>query len=81
MYLVVLGAVFLAMKFGGFSPVFEWPWHWVLSPFAGAVIWWTYADWSGWTARENARREQLRLRKRIERIRQAMHSAFGRHRR
>jgi small Trp-rich protein len=51
MYLVVLGVCFLVMKLGGWAPVADWPWWGVLLPFAGAVLWWWYADSSGLTKR------------------------------
>ncbi len=52
MYLVVLGVLFLAMKVAAFGPVADWPYWAVLLPFGGAVVWWTYADKSGWTQRQ-----------------------------
>lgn len=49
MYLVLVGALLVVLKFGDVSPVVEWSWWWVLSPFAGAVVWWTYSDMTGLT--------------------------------
>ncbi len=51
MYLVVLGVLLLAMKLAELGPVGGWSYWAVLWPFAGAVIWWAYADKSGWTKR------------------------------
>jgi small Trp-rich protein len=51
MWFVVLGVALIAMKLAEFGPVAAWPWWWVLSPFAGAVVWWIWADATGYTKR------------------------------
>ncbi|HSW16127.1 MAG TPA: TIGR04438 family Trp-rich protein [Ramlibacter sp.] len=67
MYLVFLGVVFLAMKTLEINPVAEWSWIGVLSPLALAVVWWTWADWSGYTKRKAIQREVTRQRNRLRR--------------
>jgi|GEM_PF-212830 small Trp-rich protein len=51
MVFVLLGVALVIMKLLDFGPAAVWPWWWVLSPFAGAVIWWAWADMSGYTKR------------------------------
>jgi small Trp-rich protein len=67
MYLLVVGIILLAMKYLEVGPVAEWSWYWVLSPFALAVAWWTWADWSGFTKRKAMQREEARRQARIAR--------------
>jgi small Trp-rich protein len=44
----------------------------VLSPFALAVVWWAWADWSGYTKRKAVQRENERKEARIDRSRTAL---------
>ncbi|MDG9698174.1 TIGR04438 family Trp-rich protein [Ottowia cancrivicina] len=64
MYLVGLGVIFMLLKYFEVSPVAEWSWWWVLSPFAGAFVWWNWADATGYTKRKAMEREE---RERMER--------------
>jgi small Trp-rich protein len=69
MYLVILGALLLLMKATDFGPVASWSWWIVLAPFVGAIIWWSWADSSGWTQR----REMDKIdQKKADRRRQAL---------
>ena len=72
MYFVGLGLVLLALKFLEIGPVAAWAWWIVLSPFALAVAWWTWADATGYTKRKAMEREDTRRKLRIERSREAM---------
>ncbi len=60
MYLVVLGVIFLAMKWADWGPVAGWSYWAVLMPFAAAAAWWTYADKSGWTQRQAMNKMEAR---------------------
>jgi small Trp-rich protein len=64
MYLVVLGVLLLVMKLAEFGPVAQWSYWVVLAPFAGAVVWWSYADASGWTKRREIDKMEERKRER-----------------
>ncbi|HPR46034.1 MAG TPA: TIGR04438 family Trp-rich protein, partial [Ottowia sp.] len=57
MYLLGLGIILLLMKWQEIGPVANWSWMWVLSPFAAAMIWWAWADWSGYTKRKAMEKE------------------------
>ena len=72
MYLLVLGIILLAMKYLEFGPVAEWSWWVVLSPFALAVVWWTWADQTGYTKRKAVERENARKQARIDRSREQL---------
>ena len=65
----LLTIVFIVMKL---MDVITWSWWWVLSPFAGAALWWTWADWSGYTKRKAMEREDQRKLDRINRQRAAI---------
>ncbi len=64
MYLVVLGVLLLVMKLAEFGPVAQWSYWVVLAPLAGAVVWWSYADASGWTKRREIDKMEERKRER-----------------
>ena len=64
-----LGIILLAMKYLEIGPPAAWDWWTVLSPFALAVVWWAWADWSGYTKRKAMERENKRKEERIERQR------------
>jgi small Trp-rich protein len=72
MLLLGLGIVLLLMKYLEFGAVAAWSWWVVLSPFAGAVVWWTWADWSGYTKRKAVERENARKQARIEKQREQL---------
>lgn len=56
MWFVVIGVIMLVMNLAGFGPVGAWTWgaDWwkLLLPFGLAVLWWLWADSSGWTQRK-----------------------------
>jgi small Trp-rich protein len=69
MWLVAIGVLIQVLNLAGIGPVGEWTWkdQWwaMLLPFALAMAWWAWADWSGWTqrqamARVDAKREGRR---------------------
>jgi small Trp-rich protein len=72
MYLLGIGILLLLMKYLEIGPVAEWSWWVVLSPFAAAVAWWTWADWSGYTKRKAVERENVRKQARIDKSREAL---------
>ena len=51
MPMVVVGVLLLVAKMAGFGPFANWSWWIVVSPFIAAVLWWKFADSSGWTQR------------------------------
>lgn len=67
-----VGIILLAMKYLEFGVVAEWSWWTVLSPFALAVAWWTWADWSGYTKKKAMDRENARKQARIDKSREQL---------
>ena len=72
MYLALLGVLLLVAKMAAFGPTADWSWWVVLAPFAGAVVWWHFADTSGWTKRQQMNRMEERKRQRRERALSAL---------
>lgn len=67
-----LGIILLALKYLEIGPVALWDWWWVLSPFAMAVAWWAWADWSGYTKKKAVEKENARKQARIDKSRDAL---------
>ncbi|HEY3049722.1 MAG TPA: TIGR04438 family Trp-rich protein [Polaromonas sp.] len=72
MYLLLMGIVALALKYLEIGPVAVWSWWVVLSPFALAVAWWTWADASGFTKQREIDKMAKRKQERIDKQRAAM---------
>jgi len=72
MYFVGLGLALMLMKYLELGPVAGLSWIWVLSPFALAVAWWSWADASGYTKKRAMERENERKQARIDQNREAM---------
>jgi small Trp-rich protein len=72
MYLLGLGLVLLALKYLEIGPVALWDWWQVLTPFGLAVVWWAWADASGYTKRKAMEREDARRQERIDRNRESI---------
>ena len=72
MYLVGLGVIFMLLKYFEVSPVAEWSWWWVLSPFAGAFVWWNWADATGYTKRKAMEKMDQRKQDRINKHKEAL---------
>jgi small Trp-rich protein len=71
-YLLGLGIIFLVMKYFGLGMVAAWDWWLVLLPFGLAVLWWSWADRSGYTKKKAMEREDERRQHRIESNREAL---------
>ena len=67
-----LGIVLLALKYLEMTAVAGWSWWVVLAPFGLAVVWWAWADWSGYTKRRAMSRENDRKQARIDKSREAL---------
>ena len=72
MYFLGIGIVLLLMKYLEMGPVAAWSWLIVLTPFGLAVIWWAWADASGYTRRKAMQREEKRRQTRIDKQRVAI---------
>lgn len=72
MYLLLLGLILAAMKLFGVGPVAGLSWWWVALPFGLTVLWWSWADKSGYTMRKQQEREDARKAARVQRQRERM---------
>jgi small Trp-rich protein len=72
MYFLGIGLVLLLLKYLEIGPVAAWSWIAVLSPFALAVVWWTWVDWSGHAKKTEMDKLDKRKQERIDKQRTAM---------
>ncbi|AGU50117.1 hypothetical protein VAPA_1c30240 [Variovorax paradoxus B4] len=72
MLFLLLGLLGVGLKYFEVGMVAGWSWWIVLSPFAMAMAWWAWADWSGYTKRKVIEREEARKQARIDRQRSNM---------
>ncbi|MDB5892011.1 MAG: hypothetical protein JWP47_2842 [Polaromonas sp.] len=72
MLFLLLGMVGLVLKYLGIGPVATLSWWYVLAPFGLAVLWWAWADKTGYTKRKEVEKMDARKKQRIEKQREAM---------
>lgn len=72
MYLLLIGIAGLLLKYLEIAPVAGWSWLVVLSPFALAVVWWAWADATGYTKRKEVEKMDKRKQERIDKQRDAL---------
>lgn len=72
MYALGLGLLLVVLKWLEIGPVAAWSWWWVLAPFGVAVVWWTWSDASGRSARKAMEKMEDRKRNRLERQKEAL---------
>jgi len=81
MYLLGLGLFLMVLKFIEFDPVAQWSWWLVLTPFALAAVWWTWADATGYTKRKAMEQDDKRRDERRARTKEALDANFQKRRR
>lgn len=72
MYFLGIGIVLLLLKWQEFGPVANWSWWLVLAPFGLAVLWWAWADRSGYSKRKAMAQADARKASRVQRQREQM---------
>ena len=72
MYFLLIGVLGLILKFLEIGPVAAMSWWLVLAPFALAVVWWAWADASGYTKRKEVKKMDDRKQKRLDKQREAI---------
>lgn len=72
MYFLLIGIAALVMKYLELGPVATLPWWAVLSPFGMAVVWWAWADSSGYSKRVEMELMDKRKQERIDKQRAQM---------
>jgi small Trp-rich protein len=73
MLLLIIGLALLVARAAEFGPFATLSWWIVAAPFAGAVLWWHFADSSGLTTK----REMIKMDKRKAERREKAMSALG----
>lgn len=76
MYFLGLGVVLLLLKYLEIGPLADWSWWWMLTPFVLAVLWWSWADASGYTKRKAMEIEEKRLQDRRDRTKEALEANY-----
>jgi small Trp-rich protein len=69
MLFLLLGLILSGLKYFEMTQVATWPWYAVLAPFGLAALWWSWADWSGYTKRKAVEKEDARKKARIQKSR------------
>jgi small Trp-rich protein len=72
MYFLGVGVVLLLLKYLEVGAVAGWSWWVVLAPFGLAVIWWAYADASGYTKKKAMEKMDKRKADRQAKAREAL---------
>lgn len=72
MVLVIVGVLLLLAKLADFGPTAGWSWWFVAAPFVGAVLWWQFADASGFTQRRAMQKMDDRKAQRRDRALEAL---------
>ena len=72
MPLVIVGVLLLTAKMAEFGPFATWSWWIILAPFGLAVLWWEFADSSGWTKRREMDKMEARKVNRRQRMMESL---------
>jgi small Trp-rich protein len=72
MYLLIIGIALALLKYLEIGPVATWAWWWVLTPFALTVLWWAWADATGYTKRRVMDRIDQRKQDRLNKQKAAL---------
>ena len=72
MPLVIVGVLLLLAKVAEFGPVADWSWWIILAPFGVAILWWQFADSSGWTQRQVMNKMERRKEERRQKAMDAL---------
>jgi small Trp-rich protein len=77
MPLVIIGVLLIIAKVAEFGPFTNLSWWWVALPFGLAVLWWEFADGSGWTKRRAMDKMEKRKIERRDRQMEALGLKVG----
>ena len=80
MPLVIVGTLLLIARMAEFGPFATWSWWIIAAPFAAAVLWWNFADNSGWTQRRVMEKMERKKAERREKAMDALGLKTGRER-
>lgn len=69
MWFVLIGVVLLLMKVAEVGPGADWSWWIVLAPFGCALVWWAWADSTGYyQRREMEKMDEKRKERRVKNL-------------
>jgi small Trp-rich protein len=84
MLFLITGVILLLLKYLEIGPVALWGWqshwYWFAAPFVLAVVWWAWADASGYTKRKAMDKMDQRKADRLAKNRDAMGMGMGKKR-
>lgn len=72
MYFLIAGLVALVWNYWRIGLVADSSWWWVMAPFALAVIWWSFADSTGYTKRKQMEKMDAKKQVRLDRQRESL---------
>ena len=72
MPMVIVGVLLLVAKMAEFGPFATWSWWIILAPFLVAILWWQFADSTGWTQRRAMDKMERRKQERREKAMDAL---------
>lgn len=72
MPMVIVGVLLLVAKLAEFGPFATWSWWIILAPFLIAILWWQFADSTGWTQRRAMEKMERRKEERREKAMDAL---------
>ena len=72
MYLLGLGILLALLKYLEIGPMAQWSWWDVLIPFGLTLLWWAWADATGYTKRKEMEKVDKRKQDRVNKHKEAM---------
>lgn len=72
MYLLGIGLLLALLKYLEIGPVAQWSWWVVLIPFGLTLLWWAWADTTGYTKRKAMEKVEKRKQDRVNKHKEAM---------
>ena len=72
MYLLGLGILLALLKYLEIGPVAQWSWWVVLVPFGLTLLWWAWADSTGYTKRKAMEKVEKRKQDRVNKQKEAI---------
>lgn len=72
MYLLVIAVVLTALKYLEIGPVANMDWMWILGVYGLTIVWWAWADKTGYTKRKAMEKMEQRKQDRINKNKEAM---------
>ncbi len=72
MWMLMIALLLTVLKLLEIGPMAQWSWWWLLLPYGLTAVWWGYADLSGYTRRRAVGEEDARVKRRIQRQKDAL---------